>query len=74
MEHGFGGWYRDWSVMYACMPFCDAESGCVRVLVLRRKAIIGVGEAVRLEKRVMRSRSCGCGVAREEGERRRKRN
>ena len=56
------------------MPFCGVWSDCVSVPVLRRKAIIGVGEAVRLEKRVMRSRSCGCGVLREEGERRRKRN
>ena len=60
--------------MYACMPFSDVEFDGVAVLVLRRKAIIGVGEAVRLEKRVMRSRSCGCGVLREEGERRRKKN
>ena len=36
--------------------------------------IVGVGEVVRLEKRVKRSKSCGWGVAREEGERRRKRN
>ena len=56
------------------MPFCGVEFEGVSVLVLRRKAIMGVGEAVRLEKRVMRSRSCGCGVLREEGERRRKRN
>ena len=41
---------------------------------MRRKAITGVGEAVRLEKRLMRSKSWDCGVSSsEEGERRRKR-
>ena len=61
-------------VMYACVPFSGVGFGCVSGLVLRRKAIMGVGEVVRLEKRVMRSRSFGWGVLREEGERRRKRN
>ena len=60
--------------MYACMLFCGVEFEGVAMLVVKRKAIIGVGEAVRLEKRVMRSRSCGWGVAREDGESRRMRN
>ena len=59
--------------MYACMPFSCVEFERVSVPGLRRKAIVGVGDAVRVEKRVMRSRSCGCGVPREVGERRRKR-
>ncbi len=66
--------YRVWSVMYACMPLSSVEFEWVLVPGLRRKAIVGVGEAVRVEKRVMRSKSCGCGVLREEGVKRRKRN
>ena len=63
--------------MYACMPFSSVgvEVEWVLVLVLlRRKAMTGVGEVVRLEKRDMRSKSCSCGVWSEEGVRRRKRN
>ena len=37
------------------MPFCGVEFEGVVVSVVRRKAIVGVGEAVRLEKWVMRS-------------------
>lgn len=60
--------------MYACMLFCGVGFEGVAVLMVRRKMIVGVGEVVRLEKRVRRSESCGCGELREEGERRRKRN
>ena len=75
------GWGTDsvCKVMYACMPFSSVgvafELISVPVLVMRRKAMTGVGEVVRCEKRVMRSKSFGyCGVWSEEGVRRRKRN
>lgn len=65
--------------MYACMPFSVVgvafELISVLVPVSRRKAMTGVGDVVRLEKRLMRSKSCGWRVSlREEGVRRRKRN
>ena len=63
--------------MYACMPFPSVgvafEYVSLVMLLVRRKAIIGVGEATRLEKRDIRSKSWGRAVWSEEGLRRRKR-